>query len=108
MNSSIDERFALYVKARQEGSWIDYLGGEACVLKESVSPASLRQFPPTITAASTHDPDVPYKMSKAISRVVPRSKCITVYGDMHDFDRDLSSPIGLEVYTEILKWLEAL
>lgn len=106
--ASIEDRFSLYVKARQEGTWPQYLG-QASKLKDfNLTRDDLRGFPPTLTAASTHDPDVPYKMSKVISRTVPRSKCITVYGDVHDFDRDISQPIGLEVYEKFLAWLDQI
>ncbi|WP_430886107.1 alpha/beta hydrolase [Fusibacter sp. JL216-2] len=104
--ASIEERFSLYVKARQEGTWTKYIGIDLDFDDYCVTQDDLKSFPPTITAASTHDPDVPYRMSKSISRIVPRSKCITVYGHVHDFDRDIKNPLGLEVYEKIMTWIE--
>ncbi|MBI6871138.1 alpha/beta hydrolase [Clostridium aciditolerans] len=102
----INLRFSLYIKARQEGTWVKYLCNEENPAKYSIKDESLKYFPPTILAASTLDPDVPFKASKLLSRIIPESHLITIYGEVHDFDRDTNNSIGISVYDEIVNWLE--
>lgn len=102
----VNLRFSLYIKARQEGTWIEYLCGEEDPAKYSLDEENLKGFPPTILAASTLDPDVPYGASKKLRKLIPNSHLITIYGEVHDFDRDINSESGRSAYEEIIKWLE--
>jgi hypothetical protein len=99
-------RFSLYIKARQEGTWVKSICGKEDPAKYSLDEENLKNLPPTILAAATLDPDVPYKISKTVSKVIPNSKLITIYEDIHDFDRDLNKVSGKLAYEEILTWLE--
>lgn len=102
----INLRFSLYIKARQEGKWVEYICGEENPSKYSIDKDILKVFPPTILAAATLDPDVPYRISKTLSRVIPNSRLITIYGEEHDFDRDTNNESGKLAYEEIIKWLD--
>ncbi|WP_371361764.1 Acetyl esterase [Sporomusa rhizae] len=102
----MDSRFSLYIKARQEGTWTKYLCGPEDLSKYSLTDDTLRSFPPTILAASTLDPDVPYRMSKSLLKLIPNSHLITIYREVHDFDRDLNDESGRLAYEEIIEWLE--
>ena len=99
-------RFSLYIKARQEGTWIKSICEEEDPTKYSLDEDKLKNFPPTILAAATLDPDVPYKISKTLSKLIPNSHLITIYEGVHDFDRDISKELGILAYEEILKWME--
>ena len=99
-------RFSLYIKARQEGTWVKLLCGEEDPVKYSLDDEKLGSFPPTILAAATLDPDVPYKVSKTLRKLIPNSHLITIYGEVHDFDRDINNESGRFTYAEIIKWLE--
>ncbi|MDU2064281.1 MAG: alpha/beta hydrolase [Sporomusaceae bacterium] len=98
-------RFSLYIKARQDGTWIKSLCGEENPAAYSLTEEILQEFPPTILAAATLDPDVPYRMTKTLSRQIPQAQLITVYQEAHDFDRDISDPSGKTTYDAILEWL---
>ena len=102
----MDLRFSLYIKARQEGSWIKTLCGNEPLEKYSLSNEQLQNFPPTFLAAATMDPDVPYRISKTLSRLIPDSHLSTIYQEVHDFDRDTTNDSGRQTYSEILSWLE--
>lgn len=104
----VNLRFSLYIKARQEGKWVEYVCGEEAPAKYSLDNENLQGFPPTILAASTLDPDVPYKISKTLHKQIPNSHLITIYGEVHDFDRNISNKSGKSTYEEIVKWLEAI
>ena len=102
----MNERFSLYIKARQEGNWIETLCENIDPLDYSVTEEELLTFPKTILVSTSSDPDVPYRISKKLSKTIKGSKLITFYEDVHDFDRDLNSPSGREAYDKILQWLE--
>lgn len=99
-------RFSLYIKARQEGTWTSYLCGPEHPAKYSLADEALRSFPPTILAAATLDPDVPYRMSKSLLKLIPNSHLITIYREVHDFDRNLNDESGRLTYDEIIEWLD--
>ena len=99
-------RFSLYIKARQEGTWIEHLLGEEDPASYSLDDEILKTFPPTILSAATLDPDVPYKMSKTLRKLIPNSHLITIYKEVHDFDRDVNDDSGRLTYEEIITWLE--
>lgn len=99
-------RFSLYIKARQEGTWIKYLCKDENPIKYSIENEELKNFPPTILSAATLDPDVPFKISKLLSKSIPDSSLIAIYEEVHDFDRDITKSSGRLAYDDILKWLE--
>ncbi|MBU3144885.1 alpha/beta hydrolase [Clostridium sp. CF012] len=102
----INLRFSLYIKARQEGTWVKDICKEENPTKYSLDYEKLKSFPPTILTASTLDPDVPYRISKTLRNLIPNSHLITIYGEVHDFDRDINNDSGILTYEEIIKWLE--
>ena len=102
----MNERFSLYIKARQAGNWIETLCENVNPLDYSITEEELLAFPKTILVAASSDPDVPYRISKKLSKTIKNSKLITFYEDVHDFDRDLKSPSGKEAYDKIIQWLE--
>lgn len=102
----LEARFSLYIKARQEGTWTNYLCGPEDPAKYSLTDETLKSFPPAILAAATLDPDVPYRMSKGLLKLIQNSHLITIYREVHDFDRDLNDESGRITYEEIIAWLE--
>ena len=104
----MNERFSLYIKVRQDGNWTKVLLNKDS-LKDlsnySINEDDLKIFPPTFLAAATSDPDVPYRISKKISRTIPNSKLITIYDEVHDFDRDISNTSGKDTYNKLINWL---
>ncbi len=100
-------RFALYVHARQQGSWGKMLGitGENAA-ELGLAKVELAQLPPTFITASTGDNDVPLKQSKTLMRALPVKRMHQVYYLEHDFDRDITNPAGREAYEAALAFLE--
>ena len=104
----MSERFSLYIKVRQDGNWTKVLLNEDSLedlSKYSINDDNLRKFPPTFLAAATSDPDVPYRISKKLSKTIPNSKLITIYDEVHDFDRDTNNNSGIDTYNKIINWL---
>ncbi|CZR05416.1 alpha/beta hydrolase [Trichococcus collinsii] len=100
-------RFALYVYARQSGTWLSYLLDDIKEARNySLNDEQLAALPPTYLAASNADPDVPYQLSKILSQKIPFAKLNTIASEEHDFDRNLSNPLGIEVYRDVIVWLD--
>lgn len=108
-NGPLNERYFLYVYARQSGKWIEMLCNHTS--KESASlysltPEDLALLPPTFLTASSSDHDVPFGVSKRMARQIPNSHFHPVYHLEHDFDRNTSRPESQEVYKAALKWMD--
>lgn len=104
----MNERFSLYIKVRQDGNWTKVLLNQNSLenlSNYSINEDDLKSFPPTFLAAATSDPDVPYRISKKISRTIPNSKLITIYDEVHDFDRDINNNSGKDTYKKLINWL---
>lgn len=106
--SPIEERLCLYIRARQEGSWIDTLCQGEDPARFGVLESQYPLFPPVYMAACTMDPDVPYRISKQLKRKLPHAVLTTLYESSHDFDRDLTQKTGEAVYQEIIAFLSSL
>ncbi|WP_107994651.1 alpha/beta hydrolase [Trichococcus paludicola] len=109
VNGEKELRFALYVYARQSGTWLSYLLDD---IKEannySLNDAQLATLPPTYLASANDDPDVPYHLSERLSQKIPSAKLNTIGSEEHDFDRDLSNPLGIEAYHDVIVWLDEI
>lgn len=104
----MNKRFSLYIKVRQDGNWIKVLLNKDSLMdldNYSINENDLKGFPPTFLAAATSDPDVPYRISKKISKAIPHSKLITIYDEVHDFDRDINNNFGKDTYNKLINWL---
>lgn len=102
------ERYGLYVYARQTGRWTDLMGlTPDTVAAASLGPGDIAQLPPTFIAASTGDEDVPYRVSKTLSRLAPTARLYTAYYLEHDFDRDTTHSEGAEAYAAALDFIDA-
>ena len=100
------QRFSLYIHARQQGAWKELLGGPAVEDPAwSLSPEDIRRLPPLFITASSGDEDVPFRVSKALSRQAPQAVMKPVYYLPHDFDRDTTDPEGMQVYRGCLDWM---
>ncbi len=103
------QRFSLYVYARQQGLWTALLGAQDAASSEaSLSGEDIAQLPPLFITASSADQDVPFRISKTLSRQAPNAVMKPVYYLEHDFDRDTANPAGMQVYTACLNWMESL
>lgn len=107
-------RYALYVHARQhEGAWLDLMGLDGDDPTRSPGAWSLTDdemalLPPLFITASSGDEDVPFRLSKALSRMAPHAIMKPVYYLPHDFDRDVSDPAGAKAYSQAIEWMDAI
>lgn len=107
-------RYALYVHARQhEGAWLDLMGLGGDGQNRSPDAWSLTddevvQLPPLFITASSGDEDVPFRLSKALSRMAPHAVMKPVYYLPHDFDRDVNDPTGAKAYSQAIDWMDSI
>lgn len=107
-------RYALYVHARQhEGAWLDLMGldgTDPSLTREawSLTEEEVAHLPPLFITASSADEDVPFRLSKTLSHKARRAVMKPVYHLPHDFDRDVSDPTGMQIYTQAIEWMDGL
>lgn len=103
----IELRFGLYIHYRQSGNWIrGILGAGINPSLYSLSEEELSQLPPSFIAASTEDPDVPFRFSEKMKKNIPSSHLEIIHSTEHDFDRVDMEATGPEVYTKMISWLD--
>lgn len=108
-NASIQDRFSIYLRARQTGSWLSLLLSDRSLLNDySLSELKLKKLPPVFLTASSADQDVPYSVSQQLSHIIPNVKFHPVLGLPHDFDSDTTNPVGKRVYQAAINWLDQL
>ncbi|MDE1547654.1 alpha/beta hydrolase [Jeotgalibaca caeni] len=106
VNGIKEKRFSIYIYYRQTGDWTkEILRAGDKAADYSLSNHDLKNLPPAFLAASTGDPDVPYRLSKKMADLIPNSVLETVDSAEHDFDRTTVGGIGTEIYSRMLDWL---
>lgn len=107
-SASVEERFYIYVYARQSGRWAAMLDSEDTSGRAwGVPEEALARLPPAFLTASTADQDVPFSFSQKMSRLIPNSVFLPVHGLEHDYDRDPSRKESQDLYARCLQWLDA-
>lgn len=113
--ASVEQRFLLYVHARQHGVWIEEItGADPAIKKEALLPFCPIQnvtgeYPPTLLLHGTKDTDVPYEQSvfmrAAILKESVVAKLITIPNGEHVFDRDFQNPIVQNALKQVIDFL---
>lgn len=99
----VEDRFFLYVYARQQGLWPKLLRAETW--EGEVSRSDLSLLPPTFLTASTSDQDVPFIFSQIMHISMPNSFFLPVYGLEHDYDRNPHLAESKALYQKAITWL---
>lgn len=103
----LEQRFGLYVYARQTGSWGSLLGLSPDALASfSLDAKAQGELPPLFIAASKDDQDVPFQNSMRLAQNVHAATTHFIEHGGHDFDRDTTHPEGLKAWRACLKWAE--
>lgn len=102
----MEERFPLYLAARQRGNWMSELTSKAeHATTYSLTKTQLADLPRTFIAAATKDPDVPVRQSKLLANYIPNTELVLLESDEHDFDRTSIQQHGLPLYHQLVEWL---
>lgn len=107
-------RYALYVYARQHANaWYELLGLDEhdsahSIQAWSLSDEDILNLPPLFITASTGDGDVPFRISKALSRRAQNATMKPVYYLPHDFDRNPETPEARQVYEQAIDWMGSI
>ncbi|MFJ7727592.1 alpha/beta hydrolase [Neobacillus sp. NPDC097160] len=113
--ASVEQRFLLYVHARQHGTWIEEITGihpegnkeelkKYCPIYNITS-----DYPPTLLLHGTKDTDVPYEqavfMRAAIKKEAVEAKLITIHNGEHVFDKDFHNPVVQNALKQVIDFL---
>lgn len=108
-SAPLEQRFGLYVYARQTGRWGSLLGLSPDGLAGlSLDEAAQKALPPLFVAASRDDHDVPFRNSERLAQAARSAATFFVEAGGHDFDRDVTRPEGPEAWGACLDWAEGL
>lgn len=113
--ASVEDRFLLYLYARQTGEWIQEITGinpannKEELLKFCPIHQVTKDFPPTLLLHGTNDVDVPYLQSvfmrAALIKENVKAKLITIPNGEHSFDKDFHNPVVQNALKEVLDFL---
>ncbi|MCG7337968.1 alpha/beta hydrolase [Staphylococcus sp. ACRSN] len=104
----IQARYTLYLYARGQAQWINYLGVQSSSHhKYNISPQQLESFPPTFIVHCIGDPDVPYSESEHIHRFIEESHFESLSLNTHDFDRTVSEK-SINIYDKAVQFLNQI
>lgn len=106
----IERRYAIYLFCRQKGKWIDYVTDTTRDLDEFCPVNHIDDhYPPTLLLHGTADEDVPYgqatMMSEALSQKGIENRLITIQNGKHSFDDNMSDPIVINAFQEVIHFL---
>lgn len=106
VDGPIQERFLLYLYARQTGQWLNFLIDPNRQASEfGLTQKELQQLPETFIAQSKQDQDVPYSFAETLNKQIPRSKLYSLEHGEHDFDRVPHQQAAKSAYSQLIDWL---
>lgn len=101
-----DQRYPLYLAARQRGDWLRVILDDIDHQRTySLTKEQLMGLPPTFITAAHQDPDVSVRQSKWLHKYIPESTLHIVESNEHDFDRTHIDTLGINIYTVLVEWL---
>lgn len=101
-------RYPIYIHARGEAKWLDYLGIQTSTQSDyNISAQQLNHFPPTFIVHCINDPDVPYSESEYIYQNVKNCHIETLDDNQHDFDRTVNET-SIDLYKKTVHFLNQL
>ncbi|MFE8697589.1 alpha/beta hydrolase [Cytobacillus sp. FJAT-53684] len=113
---TVEERFLLYLYARQTGEWIQEVTGTNLQFNKekllSFSPIhNINEgYPPTLFLHGTNDMDVPYEQSvfmrAALLKKGIETKLITIPNGEHTFDKDFHHPVVQNALKQVIEFLQ--
>ena len=113
---SVEERFLLYLYARQTGTWIQAVTGmtpstnQEKIRRYSPIYTVTKDYPPTLFLHGTKDADVPYEQSAfmrgALIKEGVQTKLITIPNGEHVFDKDFHNPLVQNALKKVIEFLK--
>lgn len=101
----MNDRFPLYVSARQFGNWLSlFLPDMSQRDTYSLNENELKKFPKTLLVHCTDDPDVPVAIARRTAKLIPKATLVLVNQNTHDFDRDVTT-VSLAYYDQVIAFI---
>ncbi|MEC1717298.1 alpha/beta hydrolase [Schinkia azotoformans] len=112
---TVNDRFLLYLYARQTGEWIQEVTGINPTMnqKELIALSPIHNingdYPPTLLLHGTNDVDVPYEQSvfmrAALLNNKIKTKLITIPNGEHVFEKDFHNPNVQSALSQVIEFL---
>lgn len=108
----IQNRYAIYMYARQNGVWIEEISGLPKQELSKYCPINYvdGNFPPTLLLHGTLDEDVPYNqsvlMSDRLTKAAVENQLITIPNGKHVFDEDWQNPLVRDAFEKVISFLK--
>lgn len=104
--ASTTSRYALYVYARQTGTWGNLLGVDNISAQEKyrLQELEIKVLPPLFITAGTDDKDVPFSASKELRALAPQVTWVPQYYKAHLFDDQVNQE-NRELYVQLAQWI---
>ncbi|MEH6942555.1 alpha/beta hydrolase [Bacillus sp. JJ722] len=106
VSGPIEKRFALYIYARQTGSWIKELLHNQEIADYQLELSDLQALPPVFIAQSRRDQDVPFYVGEMLHEHIPKNQFFIVENGEHDFDRNPDDKSSKEAYQNAIAFCE--
>lgn len=113
---TVEDRFLLYLYARQSGEWIQEITGlnplhqKEQLLQFSPVHNITKDYPPVLLLHGTQDMDVPYEQSvfmrAALIKQKVKTKLITIPNGEHVFDKDFHNPVVQNALKQVIAFLD--
>lgn len=107
--ASINERFVVYLHARQSGKWLSMLTDDS--IEDFLNKYSLKSMEdnpiPVFFAYSFKDTDVPFRESIELQKLFKNSSTFTNSLQLHDFDRDEKSHETIRLLGKMIDFLDS-
>lgn len=105
VSGEMGKRYPIYLSGRQFGNWLPrLLPSLRDIPMYSLTGEDLQQLPPAILIHSTDDSDIPYDLSVNATKFIPQNQLVTIIGNEHDFDRQVSDET-LAVYQQVIDFI---
>lgn len=106
----IQKRYAIYMYARQTGTWIDKISDSNDLSAFCPIQHVDVDYPPTLLLHGTADEDVPYKQSELMAATLTQAgienQLITIPNGKHVFDEDWQNPTVQNAFETVLQFLK--
>jgi acetyl esterase/lipase len=110
----VQDRYLIYLYARQEGVWVQEITGNNSSNDELRKLGPIyhvtEEYPPTLFLHGTNDTDVPYEQSVFMRAVLIKygvyGRLITIPNGEHVFEKDLHDPVVQDALNQVIEFLK--
>ena len=110
-SATIQQRYAIYLYCRQQGTWLDWVTGSTSKSLDSYAPVVLADssYPSTLLIHGNADEDVPYQesvdMKTKLDALGVPNELLTISNGKHNFDSNMNDPGAVQAVERTIQYL---